>query len=254
MPELTRRLAGLAAIPTAAALGGLGALRRARAFHPNGIAFIGTWNAADDLLPPLAPSRPWPVVVRLSKGVGLPGTVPDVLGLAVRIADLYGSGEHQDLLLASSGSGGIGRMVLRPTSDHGSATYSTLVPYETPIGTGLLWARARLSGDGEPPRSLAAAAERAEAGELTFTVGVVTEDKDHLLGEVLIDERLASEAGEALRFDPLNAGPSLRPTGALQEWRERAYRASQRFRPTPEGDDEATEQAVVQEVTGSTED
>ena len=251
MPELTRRLAGLAAIPAAAAFGGLGALRRARAFHPVGIAFIGTWTAADDLVPPLEPSRPWPVVVRLSKGVGLPDTVPDVLGLAIRIVDLHGRGQHQDLLFASSGARGIGRMLLRPTADHGHATYSTVVPYETPIGKGLLWAQARLTGDGEAPRSLATAAERAEAAQLTFTIGLVTEDRDHLLGEVVIDERLDADVGEALRFDPMNAGPPLCPTGALQELRERAYRASQRFRPTPEGDDEATEQAVMQEATGS---
>jgi hypothetical protein len=251
MSDLTDRLGRLAAIPTAAALGALGAVRRARAFHPTGIAFIGTWNATDDVLDPLAPTQPWPVVVRLSKGVGLPGTVPDVLGLAIRIVDLHGRGQHQDLLLASSGAGRWGRMVLRPTSDHGHAAYSSLVPYNTPVGHGVLWARAEQSGDEPAPRSLEEAAARAEAGELSFVVGIVTEDRDRLLGEVRIDERLDASAGEALRFDPENAGPPLQPTGALQELRERAYRASQRFRPTSEGDQEATEEAVAQEAAGT---
>jgi hypothetical protein len=142
-------------------------------------------------------------------------------------------------------------MVLRPTSDHGHATYSSLVPYETPVGHGLLWARAELSGEGSPPRSLDEVAARAEAGDVRFVVGIVTEDRDRLLGEVRIDERLDADATEALRFDPENAGPPLQPTGALQQLRERAYRASQRFRPTPEGDEEATEEAVAQEAAGS---
>lgn len=251
MPDVTRQLARLAAVPTAVTLGAVDALRRGRAFHPAGVAFVGTWNAADDTLPPLAPSEPWPVVVRLSKGVGLPGEVPDVLGLAIRIVDLHGRGEHQDLLLASSGEGGVGRMVLRPTSDHGHATYSTLVPYETPVGRGVIWARAELADGAATPHSLTEAAERAEAGELTYLVGVATEGRDRLLAEVRIDEPLDAAAGESLRFDPTNAGPSLRPTGALQALRERAYRLSQRFRPTAKGDDEATEQAVEQEAAAA---
>lgn len=248
MDDLTNRLARLAAVPASAALGAVGAVRRARPFHPTGVAFVGTWTAADDTLAPLEPSRPWPVVVRLSKGVGLPGRIPDVLGLAIRIADLRGAGEHQDLLLSSSGSDGWRRHLLWPTSDHGEAEYSSLLPYRTPLGEGVLWARARLADGTDTPRSLEEAAERAERGELDFVVGVVTESRDHLLGEVKVDERLDPQAAEALRFDPMNARPDLSPTGALQELRERAYRVSQRFRPTPEGDDEATEEALKQEA------
>jgi hypothetical protein len=251
MASLTNRLAATAAVPTAAALGLLGAVRRKRAFHPSGIAFLGTWTATDDLLPPLAPTQPWPVVVRLSKGVGLPGSVPDVLGLAIRIVDLHGLGRHQDLLLASSGSRGVGRMILRPTTDHGGTWYSSLVPYETPVGDGVLWAHAELAAGAEPPHTLEAAAARVEAGELSYLIGVTTPERDRLLGEVRIDERLDADAAEALRFDPENAGPGLRPTGALQELRERAYHASQRFRPTPGDDDRTTADAVAAEATGS---
>jgi hypothetical protein len=249
--DLTRRLAAIAAVPVAATLGAVGALRRARAFHPAGVALTGTWTAADDLLPPLGPGRPWPVVVRISKGVGLPGAVPDVLGLAVRIVDLHGMAQHQDLLLSSSGASGAGRHVLRPTSDHGRATYSSLVPYDTPIGSGTIWARAELLDGAEPPHTLEAAAERILAGDLTYVVGVAAGGRDHLLGELHLHERLDARVADALRFDPMNAGPDLCPTGPLQELRERAYRASQRFRPTPEGDGDATEEAVEQEAVGA---
>jgi hypothetical protein len=79
---------------------------------------------------------------------------------------------------------------------------------------------------------------------------VVTDERDRLLAEVRIDEHLDAAAGEALRFDPTNAGPSLRPTGALQTLREQAYGFSQRLRPTAESDEQATEQAVEQEAAG----
>lgn len=248
--NLTRRLAAVAAIPVSAAIGAFGAARRARAFHPLGVALTGTWTAPDDLVPPLAPGRPWPVVVRISKGVGSPGRLPDVLGLAVRIVDLYGAGEHQDLLLSTSGSSGLARHLLLPTSDHGRATYSSLVPYGTPLGAGPLWARARLAEGADTAHTLDEAVDRLLAGDLTFLIGVAAGGRERLLGEVHLHERLAAARADSLRFDPQNAGPSLCPTGAIQELRERAYRASQRFRPTPEGDDEATEEAVEQEAVG----
>jgi hypothetical protein len=246
--DIAHRLAALASLPTAAALGALGALRRARAFHPAGVALTGTWTAADDLLEPLGPGRPWPIVARLSKGVGLPGRTPDVLGLAVRIPDVSHPGDHQDLLVSSSGTGPLGRTVLRPTNDHGHASYSSLVPYQTPLGRAIVWARAEVDGDDEP-RTLEEAADLATSGTLHYVVGLATDSRDHLLGEVRLHERLDPQVGESLRFDPLNAALGLRPTGVLQTVRERAYHASQALRPTPEPPDEATEAAVEREAT-----
>jgi hypothetical protein len=244
--DLQRRAAAVAAVPAAVALGALGAVRRARAFHPRGMALTGTWTAVDDLLDPLIPSRPWPVVVRLSKGVGLPGALPDVLGLAVRLVDLRGRDEHQDLLLSSAS-----HRILRPTNDFGHVTYSSILPYETPAGRGELWARAQLAEGRGTPHSLDEAADAALAGDLTFVVGVDTPGRERLLAEIHLHERLDPDVAEGLRFDPLNARPDLRPTGAVQELREKAYRASQRFRPTPEGDAEATDEAVEQEATAA---
>src|SRR5687767_2102368 len=130
--DLIRRTLTYAGPIAAVPLGALATLRQGRAFHPTGTAFTGTWEAADETIEPLVPARPWPVVVRLSKGVGLPGRLPDVLGLAVRIADVKSRGDHQDLLFASSGSSGLSQHVLAPTSDHGGAHYSTITPYRTP--------------------------------------------------------------------------------------------------------------------------
>ena len=177
IPKAAEGAAAVAGPVAAGALGLLAAVRRGRAFHPTGVAFTGTWTAADETLPTLVPSRPWPVIVRLSKGVGLPGQLPDVLGLAIRIADLSAPGDHQDLLLASSGDSRTTRHLLVPTSDHGSARYSTLTPYRTPLGEGVLWAQAALEEGTEPPRTLEAAARCALDGRLHHDVGVAVDDR-----------------------------------------------------------------------------
>jgi hypothetical protein len=65
----------------------------------------------------------------------VPPPYPDVLGLAVRIpfGDRYG-----DVLLATTGSGRLGRYLLRPARRHEATTYSSLFPFRTPSGPILL--------------------------------------------------------------------------------------------------------------------
>jgi hypothetical protein len=41
-------------------------------------------------------------LLRLSRAIGLPTALPDILGFALRLHDLHGPGCPQDLLLASS--------------------------------------------------------------------------------------------------------------------------------------------------------
>ena len=251
--KITQGAVAVAGPVTAGALGLLAAVRRRRAFHPTGEAFTGTWTAADDSLPPLLPSRPWPVVVRLSKGVGLPGELPDVLGLAIRIVDLQAPGDHQDLLLASSGSSRTTRRLLAPTTDHGGTHYSTITPYRTPLGEGVLWAQATLEGDAEPPRSVTAAGDRALDGRLHYDIGVEVDDVLHLLGTVRLHERLDDEVAEALRFDPHHPGAGLEPAGPFDGIRRQAYAASRwaRGAPSETVEEAVTEEAVEQEAVGS---
>jgi hypothetical protein len=75
------------------------------------------------------------VLLRFSRSVGLPKPIPDVLGLAMRIP-LDGGG-HGNLLLATTGAGGLSRFVLRPAR-HRGAVYSCLIPYQVPTGPLLL--------------------------------------------------------------------------------------------------------------------
>jgi hypothetical protein len=76
------------------------------------------------------------VQVRLSRSVGLPTRLPDILGMAVRVPVAGGRGG--DLLLATTGTGSLGRFLLRPARDPHEAAYTTLFPYRTRSGPLLL--------------------------------------------------------------------------------------------------------------------
>ncbi|WP_432496953.1 hypothetical protein [Kineococcus gypseus] len=80
-------------------------------------------------------------VVRLSRAAGTRRPLPDVLGLAVRVAGP--DGEPRDLLLATTGDTGLRRRVLRPALDWRSGTYGSVAAYRTPAGPLLLGARWR---------------------------------------------------------------------------------------------------------------
>ncbi|OLR93899.1 hypothetical protein BJP25_15215 [Actinokineospora bangkokensis] len=115
----------------------LGRARSAPAFHPTGRVFEGKITAT-----PTCPS--WlplssggaPALVRLSKGVGLPGGAPDILGLAVRT---WPGGRSWDLLLSSSAFG----VLPFPAREWGRANYSTIGALAGTHGGGVLLARPR---------------------------------------------------------------------------------------------------------------
>ena len=75
------------------------------------------------------------VWVRLSRATGFPDLLPDIGGLALRVP---GSADRPgDLLLATAGTGPVGRFLVRPTRRRGHA-YSSVMPYRSPIGPLLL--------------------------------------------------------------------------------------------------------------------
>jgi hypothetical protein len=84
------------------------------------------------------------VLLRLSRATGLPKFLPDILGLALRVP--YEGGGHGDLLLATTGTGAVGRFILRPTRRPGRP-YGSLMPYRSPTGP-LLLAAFPLADDG----------------------------------------------------------------------------------------------------------
>ena len=119
-----------------------------KALHPRGEVRHGlvrrqgcSWRTRVTWLDDAGSDR---VLLRFSRSVGLPKPFPDVLGLAMRIP-LDGDG-HGDLLLATTGAGGLGRFLLRPAR-HRGAVYSCLIPYQAPMGP-LLLAALPIDDDG----------------------------------------------------------------------------------------------------------
>ncbi|MFN2588784.1 MAG: hypothetical protein ABR613_11805, partial [Actinomycetota bacterium] len=69
------------------------------------------------------------VIVRFSRGAGVPEPLPDVLGLAIKIPLRQAEAGEQDLLLASSGSAALTRNMLLPARSFLSCTYTSVLPY-----------------------------------------------------------------------------------------------------------------------------
>lgn len=150
MPTTVFRLAGsaLRAVMAVVLL-----LRRPRPIHAHGVVFEGDLvllegrRASGIRWFDAPPAAAVPVVVRVSRSVGLPPWLPDVWGLGVRWTH---DGRDVDLELASTGVGVPGRHVLLPRRSPSRATMSSIFPYRSPQGPVLLAARTM------PPRSLPA--------------------------------------------------------------------------------------------------
>ena len=129
----------LAAAPFQAA----SALRHARVFHPVGVLAHGIIErvaAPGDGLPVTDSDN---VEARLSKGIGTPGPIPDVIGLALRLPPEPFAPTPWDILLASAGSGPLTRIAgLRPVTGWTGSTMTTLMPLR--YHNDNWWLRARM--------------------------------------------------------------------------------------------------------------
>jgi hypothetical protein len=227
-------LTGLADMAGTALRGFFSLLRRIRhprPIHPHGLVLTGqaTWihDAAPSGIGWIDDVRATPleVTARLSRGVGLPDRLPDVLGLAVRFH--AADGRHADVLLATTGIGFPFRFVLVPRRSATGATFGSLLPYRAPRGPVLICARS------VPSRVLPAdlGALRRSLQEQPWRVRLyhaAPTGKWHPFAEALL--RPAAEADSAeLRFDPV--GHPL-PGSTTYPWvrsvREPSYRAAQR--------------------------
>ena len=212
---------------TAPAFRALARLRDARVFHPRGAAYEATWSpsAQDPLRPSGAdPATSCRAVVRVSRGVGLPQAVPDVLGVAVKILDLHGPGHDQDLLLASAAGGRFGSRLLVPRRTFDGTRFSSLLPYRvegrrTPVVATV---------QGEPDTTPEGTVDAHGVSVRLELLGPGAP-----LGVVALAARLPVSVAQDLRFDPWHTGEALRPAGWLNQLRRPAYRASQRGRDAP---------------------
>jgi hypothetical protein len=219
-------LAAVAGRVVGAPLGALARWRHGKPMHPRGAVFDGVLErgtGTGDLGVPWLddPARD-DVVVRLSRGAGLPEPLPDLLGLAVRIPD-----GPVDLLLTSTLTGPLLRLLPAPRRDTATA-YTSIMGYRSDAGTLRLAAfpeRRRVPSEPEPLAEdvarqalvlhLAAAGGQGPWqawGRLTVTAPREDLDPD-------------------VRFDAVRHPPDgLVPDGPMARFRAPAYAAARRGR------------------------
>jgi hypothetical protein len=128
----------------AGAFDGLRALRRPRPIHSQGIALRGSLRWLTDRAPAGLDlidhphTSELPLTARVSRSIGVPAPLPDVIGLAVRFETTTGPA---DVLLASTGFGVPSRFWLAAHRSPSRARLTTLMPLKTDNGPLLLAAR-----------------------------------------------------------------------------------------------------------------
>jgi hypothetical protein len=223
-------------------------VRRPRPIHSRGVVLTGSarWLDARGRAvagirwidePPASGSQP--VTARVSRGIGLPPTLPDIIGLAVRFETPDGPA---DVELSSTGRGVPGRYLLVPHRSASHAWYGTLLPYRGPRGPVQIAARPRRPAD--LPTVDSAFAERltTEHWVLDLLWADATSrwrrfaelrlsavEAGGRTADPVVDVSPATEvSGEALRFDavlrPLPGAETYRWTADL---RRPAYRRAQ---------------------------
>lgn len=210
-------------------------VRRARAFHPEGVTAVGHAVPLGAL--PGLPAGPGEVVVRFSRGIGLPEAWPDVLGVSARLVDVDGPGRHHDLLMASSGWSVPGRRLLRPARHLTGGAFSTLLPYAARGRRVLFGAEVLAAG----PLAVGDLEAAVEAGHLAVQVrwaGLTGGWHDLLsIGALTV---LPEVEDRQLDLAPDRHAREVVPVGALNALRRPAYAASREGRwsaaAAPEGE------------------
>lgn len=228
----TRAVEGTAGVAAAGVMGLASAVRRKRAFHPDGVAFDAVLqvSGARHGAPLLDEAGTHEAIVRLSRGAGLPESLPDFLGVALRVPHAHGRGAHQDLLLVSSFGGPGLRHALAPVRSFAHTRYSSVVPYRIGDRTLLFGAR-RLDDDARDDAQVSDL--RTGPTPMRFALEVAgLRGPWAPVGVLQLGSRLSDHESSALRFDPSNSGGGIDPVGVVQAVRRLAYRSSQAARPT----------------------
>ena len=228
---------------TAAIWGGLSRLRGARFFHPEGVAYTATVTVPRALkdykgVPLLDHRADYAAIVRFSRATGVPEPLPDILGLAISITDLYGRGRHQDFLLATSADAPLLHHALLPAPrGFFGSSFSSILPYR--FGPKIRLVGAEPASEPERYRrgALAQLVDTAERGDLAFRLTLAPiGGRAAPVADIRVGERLPDELADRLAFTPWNTGDAIRPTGPLMGLRRSAYRGSQRGRGLSEGE------------------
>lgn len=210
---------------TSRLFGALSGARRARVFHPRGLVLEGTATLSGPVGALLAASSPAPVVVRLSRGLGLRHPFPDFNGVAVKLPGAHGPGRDQDLLLVSSLRAPVGRHVLVPAPGFSSTGSSSILPYRAADGLVVFRAGPVVPGVlADVPAGLPLTVDLLAAPLFGPWAPVARLVLTHHVPD---DEAADRELG----FDPWNTGDDLVPAGFLNRLRLPAYAGSRAARP-----------------------
>ena len=215
----------VAGMVTGLAFWALASVRGKHVFHPIGDAFEADLEMSpgtDIALFEGDPSATRRAVVRISKGVGLPGSLPDIYGLAIKVPDAWDEGADQDVLLATSGDGPVGRHVLRP-SRAPSGRFSSILPFTSGGRTFVFGAYA---DDGDT--IVASPGTR-------IALGVSANDGWTRIATITLRAPFSGQVS----FDPWNTSPDLVPSGMLNALRRPAYEGSREGRDAPGTSDQA---------------
>lgn len=206
------------------------AIRGRRFFHPVGV-LAGGYAERVAPTPCGLPIASTDVIVRVSKAVGMPGLLPDFIGLAIRIVP-QASTTPWDILLVSAGSGVVARAVaLRPVTSWTGQTMTSLMPLR--YQQSAWWLRARIVTEiGGAGLSLDNVRDQIQYGGIDVALDQARGGADFT---PLARLRVATviDAGQAdVPFDPvINTAPgvTLYP-GWLADLRARAYQRSREGR------------------------
>ncbi len=200
--------------------------RPSRPIHPRGVRLTGHLavdGSASSGIPWLDTAGSSPVEARLSRSVGLPGPLPDIIGLAVRIP----SGDaHADLLLSSTGSSPLGRFVLVPRLNIARSRLTTMMPYRGARGPVLLAARTtgqRSTTPGRLPASLPAFRRRLAGRTWSMELSYARPLGPWIPFGTLTLTVDPDQDQEDLRFDPVR---NPLPTASTYEWAAELRRGS----------------------------
>jgi hypothetical protein len=210
-------------------LAALARRRNGKPMHPRGAVFDAVLERhGSDLpwgVPFLDATARDDVVVRLSRGAGLPSPLPDLLGLAVRLDG--GSGRPVDLLLSTAGRGALTRVVPVLRRDTASV-YCSIMAYSSAGGPIRL--AALPTGDGVPsdPEPLAASVRRHP---LVFVLAAARGFGAWVPFARLVMGGAVGSLDPELRFDAVrHPPPGLVADGPLARFRAPAYAAAQQAR------------------------
>jgi hypothetical protein len=219
MADLADAAGRLVAGPVAA----LTRARGAKPMHPRGTLFTAVLERTG-----LAAGIPWldatgrdDVLVRISRGAGLPPALPDLLGLAVRVL-----GERPvDLLLSSTGRGRWTRRVPVLRRD-AATTYGSIMGYRSARGPVLLAA----DPAGGPLPTAGDRLAAAAPGRVVTLSASVGRGPWQPFGTVTLGEA-SSPPDRELPFDAVqHPPPGLVADGPMARFRRPAYAAARAAR------------------------